>query len=855
MKSDSNDETMATLMFDRVIVKDSNSKTSKDFQEVPIEVAGKEIYVGSNYKVKWKHITSLRCKNDVNEMDEEEEGGSDSPRALQEYRDSDYETAGFNLVCVMEAKKKSKHNHGMDNSNHQQQIERTFSVCFPIAPEGQRRVAIFWEAFRKALEGGYKKQVRKRQKKQDKERAQLEEELHEQEVRRKEFSKSRSRRTTYSKRPYDFMRKNAANIAHNAEVWSDDEEEEGVPIHRERTPELVAEDKEAEEEAAPIGSEDESEHEFNDFGATSTFGDEDHVSGVEDAKDSGEDDADKSSHKEPIDEEEDDDSVTNVMATKSLLSKKRRIKRRGPVFDESEDEDDNLFHTNSNTAEMMAPGRTAERVVTPATVKATIKETREEDGKGKNLNDGLSEADETDEEESAQNNKKINSFFQPRSKTITTTKDKNATNSTAEGDGDVNESAAAKMDSESEELEKDDESEPKESDSVTPKSFFAPRSKTAAIVRQKTKTPMRVFTPKKKKRTPTTTKNVLDNNNSDSDETSTIVAESSALEMKDETANANSPSRSPFFRAHSPKQRKTQFEIVRGSESKTHDGRTRIEEEDPIEEIYSSQSQSPTKRRSSSFAKRSRLSSGRLASSIKRRRLKTSQSKTALEALEFADTRAQHLRSPISRKVAINTAMVPTTGGRSPLQPLKLGPQVEMAASGVYDNNIIINKWRGLRNDGNSCYVNSSLQQLFSVPKFMRAMKSFQDGHELTTKLLDLYENLNASDTRVAASAKPVKKVVDRLTSRFHGYQQRDAHEFLGEVMDQIHEELSPNNGKDNESETKDGENKSPEGEKNDSKTNVDESKGSARKVEPTDEFFRWNVQVCLKCKSCGYSR
>ena len=34
----------------------------------------------------------------------------------------------------------------------------------------------------------------------------------------------------------------------------------------------------------------------------------------------------------------------------------------------------------------------------------------------------------------------------------------------------------------------------------------------------------------------------------------------------------------------------------------------------------------------------------------------------------------------------------------------------------------------------------------------------------------------------------------------------------------------------------------------------IDEDKENQRNL-PTDEFFRLDVEVCLKCKSCGYSR
>ncbi len=753
-----------TLLFDSVVVQDSNSKTPKEFRDVPIEVTGKEIYVGSNYKIKWKQTTSLRCKHNIHEPSDDEHGNS--PRALQEYKDEDYEKAGFELTCTFEPKHKSKHLHAPS-------IERTVLVRFPIPPEGQRFVGSFWEAFRRALEEGYKKEVRKRQRKKDKEQALLEEERHEHEMRRKEFSKSRSRKT-YSKRPYDFLRKNAANLAHNAEVWTDDEEEAVV---EEPTPELVKEE-----------AEDESENEFgDDFGSSTNDANDDvednsgQQSNQNEANDEDNDEANDEANGEDNDKEEDDDSVNNNVTTKS---KKRRIKRRGPVLEDSEDEDDDLFQTN--TAEMTAPVTTANRVVTPATGKPSTKVQLDNENGGEGAKE-QEPVNDTDDEDHVQNNQKINSFFQPRSKPSIAAKDPNA-------------------------------SKPKNS-------FFAPKPK-AANLAPKTLTPKR--TPKKLRKTSTATKAILDDDHSDSDESSTVAAS----ETKTETANT--PAKSPFLRAHSPKSKRSPFGIVRASESKAREERISIEDEDPIEEVESSQSQSPAKMLTSSLLKRRRLSGGRFTSSIKRRRLKMNSSKSALEALEYADARAPHLRSPVSvlRKTVVDSSTGASTGDRSPLQPLKLGPQVEMAAS----NNVAAAKWRGLRNDGNSCYVNSSLQQLFSVPTFMKALEGFREGHELTTKLSDLYANLNSKDKKsISASAKPFKRVVDKLTDRFHGFQQRDAHEFLGEVIDQIHEELSPPKAEGTEEET--------------------ETTSPTCAVVPTDEFFRWNVQVCLKCKHCGYSR
>ena len=686
-------------MFDSVFVRDSNN--SKEFREVPIEVTAKEIYVGSNYKIKWKHVTSLQCKND---WDEDES----SSKTLQDYRDEDYERAGFELTCVLDSKK-----------NKQQEEHRTVLVRFPIPPDGQRIVAQFWETFGRALEGGYKKEMRKRQKKLDKEQQKVEEELQEQQIRRKEFSRKRQNRS-YSKRPYDFLRKNAANLAHNAEQWTDDEEE--APLAPKVVPKAATE----EEDVAASG--DESEQEFqDDFGSSNAKSEsiDGNSVAVEDDNDDKEDAVDEN--------DDDDDSVTDIVARDPRSSNKRRIKRRGPVLDDSEDEDDDLFQ---NTVEMTQP--MSQRVVTPKHNAQKFLDD-EDDEKGNNPENQKAEQsdEEEEEEESVQNSKKINSFFQPRPKIKSAPKDDNKV------------------------------STPKPSDSQPKTSFFAPKPKPP-----KTKTP--ILSPKRMKKIKTSgTKKILDNDNSDSDDEATTVVAS-------ETKDLNTPS-TPFLRAHSPKQKKAPFGIVNASESKTD--RINIEEEDPIEEVESSQSQSPMKA-TSSLPKRGRLSSNRLTS-IKRRRLKINESRSALEALEFADARVHHLRSPISvnRKNASNSA-IGTTGERSPIRPLKLGLQVEEMA-------VSTKKWRGLRNDGNSCYVNSSLQQLFSVPNFMQALSKRQEGHELTTSLFQLYENLLQTENSRCASAKPVKKVVDRLTNRFHGYQQRDAHEFLGEVMDQIHEELS----------------------------------------------------------------
>jgi len=80
----------------------------------------------------------------------------------------------------------------------------------------------------------------------------------------------------------------------------------------------------------------------------------------------------------------------------------------------------------------------------------------------------------------------------------------------------------------------------------------------------------------------------------------------------------------------------------------------------------------------------------------------------------------------------------------------------------------------GLANLGNTCYLNASLQLLFSLPTFLPSLK-------LSTPL--------HSTLRIAsqcANPVPFKAHVDTLTSAFSGYEQRDSHEFLTFLLDSL---------------------------------------------------------------------
>ena len=87
----------------------------------------------------------------------------------------------------------------------------------------------------------------------------------------------------------------------------------------------------------------------------------------------------------------------------------------------------------------------------------------------------------------------------------------------------------------------------------------------------------------------------------------------------------------------------------------------------------------------------------------------------------------------------------------------------------------------------------------------------------------------NKNDTTREGSARPsiLKKEMDKLTDKFLGYEQRDDHEFLSDLIDLLHDEL-----------------KSAKANHEDDSTEL-----------PTDKYFRLDVNVCFTCDSCKYSR
>ncbi|KDO28825.1 hypothetical protein SPRG_20028 [Saprolegnia parasitica CBS 223.65] len=143
------------------------------------------------------------------------------------------------------------------------------------------------------------------------------------------------------------------------------------------------------------------------------------------------------------------------------------------------------------------------------------------------------------------------------------------------------------------------------------------------------------------------------------------------------------------------------------------------------------------------------------------------------------------------------------------LDALSISARLATAGITTSSSNSIVMKERssatkglvGLQNLGNTCFMNSCLQCLSNVPLVMRYFRMGQHLQELNEasptqgKLACVFGDLTQVLWQQAefSSTRPVelKRVVGKLASRFIGYEQHDAQEFLRFLVDGLHEDLN----------------------------------------------------------------
>lgn len=120
------------------------------------------------------------------------------------------------------------------------------------------------------------------------------------------------------------------------------------------------------------------------------------------------------------------------------------------------------------------------------------------------------------------------------------------------------------------------------------------------------------------------------------------------------------------------------------------------------------------------------------------------------------------------------------------------------------------NRYNGIQNIGNTCYLSASLQALLSSRHFLLHLRRIQSATpKRTLPLTEILLNIAAAIKAVPCSndstpdescashninavhPQSLKDHMDLLTDKFKGFEQRDAHEFLCELIDHLYKEAN----------------------------------------------------------------
>jgi len=194
----------------------------------------------------------------------------------------------------------------------------------------------------------------------------------------------------------------------------------------------------------------------------------------------------------------------------------------------------------------------------------------------------------------------------------------------------------------------------------------------------------------------------------------------------------------------------------------------------------------------------------------------------------------QHLRAPPRH----------TPGQMSALMARARPAQTSQAYSGHRQTENF-----GLRNLGNTCYLNAVTQAVRSLREFITSLqgvpKTFPmaSAGKLFSRTLELVEEMGQTDSsRGPANPAKLREQIALSAPMFAGSEQQDAHEFLLEYVNQLHDELLDSRAK---SINKVG------------GSSISVEGATDQEVEPTatDVHFHSEVQKTLECINCHKTR
>ncbi|KAL5004403.1 hypothetical protein ScPMuIL_017859 [Solemya velum] len=178
------------------------------------------------------------------------------------------------------------------------------------------------------------------------------------------------------------------------------------------------------------------------------------------------------------------------------------------------------------------------------------------------------------------------------------------------------------------------------------------------------------------------------------------------------------------------------------------------------------------------------------------------------------DTKASHL-DQLRKNLQSPTAVIPSSESQENDRKISRRPSSESQENDrkrlkKEDRLKTRSKSSGLRNLGNTCFMNAVLQSLSNIQEFcgyIKKLPSLDEKPPSKAKRVSHRKSRNTEDvllveelrktlialwqgSKTAISPESLFSVIWKVVPRFRGYQQQDAHEFMRYLLDRLHTEL-----------------------------------------------------------------